>query len=169
MYGWSGLLVGKGAGEFLQPSELFFSIVPGVEADGVGYLCALAIVEGEGCCNGVPKGEKLLVAYGVEGVEVALGIELSGFVFKALRHHCVYTAVDALPQFVAVAVYDDGFDVEWAFASRLLNDLAVGASGGEADFEGALDSHSVGEVYLSVVVGVDGAEHGAEAFNALVR
>ena len=168
MFGLSGLLVGKGAGVFLQPSELLFSIVPCVEADGVGYLCALAFVKGEGCSDGVPKGEELFVANGVEGIEVTHGVEPTGFVFKALRHHYVYTAVDALPQFIAVAVYDDGFDVEGSFASRLLNDLAVGSSGSEAYFEGALDAHSVGEVYLSVVVGVDGTEHGAEAFNSLV-
>ena len=61
---------------------------------------------------------------------------------------------------------DDGLlDVEGTSGRRLVDEAAVGYAGGEGDFECALNADTIGGVDGAVVVGVEVAEHGAEAFD----
>ena len=61
---------------------------------------------------------------------------------------------------------DDGLlDVEGTSGWRLVDEAAVGYAGGEGDFECALNADAIGGVDGAVVVGVEVAEHGAEAFD----
>ena len=99
---------------------------------------------------------------------MAEGEEAAGFLFEALLHHLVYALGNALAQDVA-GMGDDGFlDGEGAAFGRLVDEGAVGGAGGEGDFEGALYADAVGGVDGAVVVGVEGAEHGSQAFDAFV-
>ena len=85
------------AGEFFEPSELFLGIVPGVEANGVGHNGALALGEGKGgVATSLPEGEKLLVAHGVEGGEMAEWVEAACLFFESEEHHLVDTSVYTL-------------------------------------------------------------------------
>ena len=47
----------------------------------------------------------------------------------------------------------------------MVDEAAVGYAGGEGDFECALNADAIGGVDGAVVVGVEVAEHGAEAFD----
>lgn len=85
------------AGEFFEPSELFLGIVPGVEANGVGHNGALALGEGKGgVATSLPESEKLFVAYGIEGGEMAEWVETASLFFESEEHHLVDTSVDTL-------------------------------------------------------------------------
>lgn len=85
------------AGEFFEPGELFLGIVPGVKADGVGHNGALALGEGEGgVATSLPESEKLLVAHGIEGGEMAERVEAASLFFESEEHHLVDTLVDTL-------------------------------------------------------------------------
>ena len=85
------------AGEFLEPGELLLGIVPGVETDGVGHNGALALGEGKwDVATSLPEGEKLFVAHGVEGGEMAEWVEAASLFFESEEHHLVDTLVDTL-------------------------------------------------------------------------
>ena len=58
---------------------------------------ALALGEGKGgVATSLPEGEKLLVAYGIEGGEMAEWVEAARLFFESEEHHLVDTLVDTL-------------------------------------------------------------------------
>lgn len=74
----------------------------------------------------VEHAEHLLVADGVERIEVAQWIEPAGFFEKSLLHHPIHTGIDAGKEFLTLAPKPHLDDVEGALAGDSHAETAVG-------------------------------------------
>ena len=91
----------------LEPSHLFAGINAGVLLDFLDGKVQIPFT--------VQVFEHFFVAYGVQRVEVLVGIHASGFFQEAVLHHDVHPSVDAVVEFLAVAGQPHFDDVERSF------------------------------------------------------
>ncbi len=134
----------------LEPRQLFLGIDAGVLLDALdGHIQRP---------DAVKDVEEFFVADGVEGVEMAVGIEAADFVEQAVLHHGIHTLVDALEQVVATAIEPDFDDAERALLALACAEGGVGAACLVADFEGMDNALCVFRVNKGIILGVEQAE-----------
>ena len=152
----------------VEPSDVFVATVPGHLLAGVDAAVLLDLLDGEvERALSVEVGEELLVAHGIERVEMAIGIYAACLLDEAVGDHLVDTAVDAVVELLALAAQTYLDDAEGALLRGARTEGGVGPARHVAYLEGVDDALGVLEVYDAVVLGVEQAEFAHQGFEPL--
>jgi hypothetical protein len=145
----SGFVFGVEPGDFFvapEPGHLFSGVNAGVPFD---------------LFNGKIQGpvavhvlKQFFVTYGIECVQMFVGVDTPGFFEEAVRHHLFYSPVDAFVQFFPVAGESYFQDAERAFFLVVGAESRVGFARCPAYFYGMDYAFVVFPVYPFVMSGV---------------
>lgn len=152
----------------VEPADFGIALKPSHLLAGVDTRILLDFLHGKvECPFAVEVLEQLLVSHSVERIVIFVRIDAAHFVQQSVGHHLIHPAVNTVVKFLPVTRQANLDNAERPGLRLPGAEGGVGLAGHITDFEGMDDALGILQVDNAVVFGVEQAQLGTQAVEAL--